>query len=430
MSKAVNCILSKNTWIYPTPVLPGVWRCREEGHFLIRAQPKSPLTGKKTEIRKVVEVADAPMAFTILQEEIAKIRNALVRKPLAIPIFKTFAVQHLATKIAAGSIKSAASKELWEGILRLHIFPAPFASYLATIITHDHIQEWWTEKLAPLVKSGEYSPITVNTWLNKLELIVNDMVLTHHMEENPMARIKRFDESEHGYTLQDPNSLRAKEVRPFLEKLEELYPQFLAFAYLGFFTGLRPSHMRPLRRSGPEADVLWDEGLILVHRSNSRGQEVMKRTKTKYHQCLALPDVLMDKLRWHVDHLPWTKQRTSDLLFPSRSGTLCARSILTKPFQEVAAAIGLNKRITPRGMRRTAVDLCRVSKMDETIKREVTGHRTEDMKHLYSTVAPDEMREAMSVVYQLVSGADTKAPTPPTAPNPTGQKGGHLKLVK
>jgi hypothetical protein len=37
-------------------------------------------------------------------------------------------------------------------------------------------------------------------------------------------------------------------------------------ALVGFVTGLRPSTLRPLRRRGSEADVLWNKARLLVRR--------------------------------------------------------------------------------------------------------------------------------------------------------------------
>jgi integrase len=432
MSKTKDCILSKNTWIYPKPELPGVWRCRDGG-FLIRSQPKSPLTGRKEDIRRVVDAPDAATAFAILQEEISRVRNALVRgTPAEIPIFKSYAARLFREKVTLGKIKSAATRELWESTLRLRLFKAKFANFLVTAVLHQHIKDWIVKDLGPLVRSGEYSPITANTWIAKLETIVNAYVHEYHLPINPMEGIEYFDESEHGYSIEDPNSLTPDELRLFLEKMEELYPQFVAFAYLGFFTGLRPSHIRPLRRSGLEADVLWEKMAIVIRRSHSRKQEIMRSTKTGLHQHLSLPNILMERLEWHVERLPWPKQRTSDLLFPSRRGTLCSRSVLDKPFQEVCEALKLGKEITPRGMRRTANDLCRLAKIDKEIKKAVTGHQTEKMEHLYSTIGAEEMREAMTAVIQLVHGSDItpNKPQPPESPSHGAGGRGHLKLVK
>ena len=59
--------------------------------------------------------------------------------------------------------------------------------------------------------------------------------------------------------------------------------------YVGLITGLRPSSLRPVRRRGPEPDVLWDKNRLLVRRSHSLGDEVMRTTKQKRRYAIDLP---------------------------------------------------------------------------------------------------------------------------------------------
>jgi hypothetical protein len=68
--------------------------------------------------------------------------------------------------------------------------------------------------------------------------------------------------------------------------MREVFPQYYAVTYLGLATGLRPSSMRPLRRRGPTPDIKRDEGVVLVPRSHTLGDEVMDTTKTKLRQRL------------------------------------------------------------------------------------------------------------------------------------------------
>ena len=49
---------------------------------------------------------------------------------------------------------------------------------------------------------------------------------------------------------------------------------------------------RPLRRSGPRADILWDDGSLLLRRSHSLGREIMDRAKNKRDLEIPLPIVL------------------------------------------------------------------------------------------------------------------------------------------
>ncbi len=147
--------------------------------------------------------------------------------------------------------------------------------------------------------------------------VINGAVHQYELERNPIAGVDPFDTSEHpAYTHEEPNALSAEEGRAFLAKMRELYPQHFAMVVLALATGLRPSSLRPLRRQGPQADVLWGEGVILVRRSHTRGDEVMNTTKTGHRQRIALPPELVEILRWHADTLPEGPMAESDLLFP------------------------------------------------------------------------------------------------------------------
>jgi hypothetical protein len=84
-----------------------------------------------------------------------------------------------------------------------------------------------------------------------------------------------------------------EEIPDFLIAMRERHPQHLAMTALGFATGWRPSMMRPLRRRGGAADVLWERGIILARRSQTRGDEVMEGTKNLSRFRLSVPESLM-----------------------------------------------------------------------------------------------------------------------------------------
>src|SRR5690606_1908650 len=95
-----------------------------------------------------------------------------------------------------------------------------------------------------------------------------------------MLGVEDFSTRDHvTYSEESPNSLKPEDVVTFLSEMRRLYPQHYGMVMLGFMTGLRPSSLRPLRRRGPEADVLWDESRLLVRRSQTRGERVMKGTE-------------------------------------------------------------------------------------------------------------------------------------------------------
>lgn len=244
---------------------------------------------------------------------------------------------------------------------------------------------------------------------------------------NPAEGIDSFDTSEHAtYTEEEPNALNADEAQRFLNCMRDDFPQHYAMTFLGFATGLRPSSLRPLRRKGATPDVLWDEGAILVRRSHTLGEEVMQKTKTGLRQRITLPPQVMAVLRWHENNLLVTpEQIESDLLFPTERGLFRSESSLKKAFAEAGRLIGLKKRFSPRGMRRTFNDLARAAKVESLVTKSISGHLTDRMKDNYSTVQPDEQRRSISRVLSLVQGqtapleapaggAPGGAPTPPS----------------
>ena len=299
-----------------------------------------------------------------------------------------------------GKIRSAKTREKWESVLRLHLLPA-FGDHFLDGIRRADI-EAWLEVMGKSVRSGKYSPVTVNNWLDILRVIVTSAVAEHELSRDPIAGIEDIDTSTHfTYSEEQPNSLLVEEVPLFLGGIRRLYPQHFGMVALGFATGLRPSSLRPLRRQGPEADVRWEEGVVLVRRSHTRHDEVMEATKQKTRYRITLPDDLMAILRWHVDRLPPGPMRDSELLFPSETGGFRSASALDKPFREVGEAIKLRKRITPRAMRRTFQDLARNADIETIVRQKICGHATQEMSDLYSTVPQKEIQAAVGAVISL-----------------------------
>jgi integrase len=258
------------------------------------------------------------------------------------------------------------------------------------------------DQVAVKIGNEEVSPHTAKDWFATLRVIIRAFVHEYELDRDPMEGVKPFSTRGYvTYTEEEPNSLTAGEVRRFLASMRRLYPQHFAMTALAFATGLRPSTFRPLRRHGPTSDVLWDQGVLLVRKSQTRGDEVMGTTKTYTRQRLSLPEELMHILRWHVDTLPEGPMVESDLLFPSEKGGFRAPSVLDKPFAAVAKDIGLRKHLTPRGMRRTFQDLAREAEVKDIVTRSISGHATEEMQRHYSTVQADEMRSGLAKVISL-----------------------------
>ena len=379
------------------PTRPGIWRLKAGG-YLIVTQVTARDGKRKTGQRKLpaASLDAAQRAREDLREEL---RRELTDSGRSKQLFATFAARLFERKVESRAIKSAKGRLKWDQILRSHLLPA-FGSFAVDELRHSHVVEWRDARARDVV-AGTLSPRTVNTWLSVLASITATMTAELELDRDPSLKVSRLDTSERPtYTDERPNALSADEARAFMGKMLELHPRHYAMTALGFATGLRPSSLRALRRSGPEVDLEWDTGKLRVRRSHTRGQEVMRTTKTGHASVLYLPPELVAILREHVAlcHAR-TRTRESIYLFPSFRGGMRSPSALDKPFAACSKAIGVE--VTSRAMRRTFNDLCRAAEVHDVVTRSISGHLTEAMQGHYSTAAADEQRAAIGKVVRL-----------------------------
>jgi len=390
-------------WIAKGPERPGVWR-RRDGGFHVRGRAVDPRTGKMREVDRILaDMSRARDAWAWLQTELDKVRAARPEIRSRVPQFHQYATDVFERKLNLGKIRSAAGRAKWWSVIKHHLIPE-FGDYFMDQIHTTDIKSWQA-KVAAKIRAGKMAPTTANTILGVLRQITDEAVDDFDIRD-PMRGVDSFDTREHAtYTEEEPNSLSPADVPRFLAKLHEMHPEHYAFALLGITTGLRPSSLRPLRRSGPNADIKWNESLLIIRRSHTLGAEVMETTKTDLHQRLVLPKQLLEVLKWHRDNMLLAKKmRESDLLFPAVTGGYRARSVLDKPFAAVSTAIALPYRFTPRGMRRSYQDLARAAEVGDLVTRAISGHATEQMQERYSTVRGDEIRAALAKVTGLATG--------------------------
>lgn len=401
-----------------TPVRPGVYRLKGGG-FLLRARVAEPTTGKMVETQKIVRDVSLAQAVRERDEMQEKTRQSIEPESKK-PLFSVFAVDVFEHKKAIGKIKSGAGKQKWNGILRNHLIEA-FGLLRVDEITLEHLRAWQKSE-AEKIAAGQLHPSTANTRIDVLRVVMGEAVSRYQLPRNPAAAIEKFSTAERPtYTEEQPNSLTAAESREFLSLAQKHYPQHFAMILLGFVTGLRPSHFRPLRYRGESPDVLWQTNEILVRRSHTTGKEAMNTTKTGRRQRIALPAEVMAVLRWHTRTQHVTpEQHRSDLLFPSEVGTIRFNSVLNGPFARILRKMGLKKKVTPRGMRRTFQDLCRAASVGDLVTRSVSGHATREMQEHYSTVDQAEQRSALERVVGLLK----PAPAPSPAEGSGGGKSG------
>jgi Phage integrase family len=400
----------------PTPTRRGVWRLKGGG-FLVRARVTDPRTGREYQIARTLRgpVVTLREALRVQMELRDEGRDRSADRTRSRLLWSEYTASLFEAKVAEGKLTSAASRERWANALS-RLVPA-FGEMHVDDLRHADVVAW-RDRVARWIREGmpssrkrdigtgktvKLSPITANGWISILKTICSAMKKDFDLDRNPAARIEYFPRPR-TYTREQPNALTARQVPIFLAKIAELHPNHYAMVFLGVVTGARPSTLRPLRRSGPECDVLWEEGCLLLRRSNSRRAEIMERTKTALDQEIPLPLAAQEVLKKHVASLPEGPMRDSVYLFPSRKGGMRTRSVLDKPFAEALKALHWNLRFTPRGLRRTFQDLARHAEVHDVVTRAISGHQTERMHHHYSTAQREEMRLAVGKVVSLATG--------------------------
>jgi len=376
--------------------------------YRVRVRAIDPRTGTQKEKNQEFESISLDEALRHQQRLRAEIRGEVSAKR-ARHRYGDYAESLLKRKIATGELSSKKSQRTWTDAQDLHLLPA-FEGWFIDAIRRADIEEWKTKQAAK-VRKGDLSPNTVNGRLRVLLATLRSAVTDLELEYDPTRNVKPLDTSAwQTYTEEEPNALSASEVAIFMAKAEELYPQHYAELALGLTTGRRPCELRPLRWKGPTPDLRWDEGELLVRRSQVYGH-ADDRTKTKVRLRIPLPPALMDILKRHAEGLPEALREKSDLIFPSTTGGFQSPSCLAKPIQRIADAAKVKKRLSPYFMRRTFQDLCRVAQVQDIVARAVSGHATVEMQAHYSTVAGSEVRASIAKVADLAGFGKTAQAT-------------------
>ena len=391
---------------------PGIYRMKAGG-YMVRTKVTDP-DGKKREVLRVLPDAKLQEAQRVKRD----LTEAAKEKTKSLPSFASYALLVIRRKAEGGKLASVRTREKY--VTETSHLVKAFGRLPVDKVDVAKI-EAWKESLTVRIVRGELAATTANGWLQRLRQILDKARDEFGLPSNPAKVVEYFGFIQRTYTREKPNSLQPEVATRFLREMGRTYPQHFAYVVLGMVTGLRPSSLRALRRRGPESDVDWDRGMVLVRRSHGRNDDVMDATKVKKDQDIHLPHEVLLILQAHCEMLDdpprnkrgkpplwWRKEMAeSDLLFPGRDGGYRARSAHKKPFEHVGEVIGLTYDITPRAMRRTFKDAARRAGVSEVASKAVSGHQTEAMHEHYQTIGADEMRAELVKVSRLLGAGSS-----------------------
>jgi integrase len=364
----------------------------EQGLFLIRVQEVHPRTGRMIDVRKRVRcetVEEAVAAQVKLRAESLgdedRTRPARVR-------LGDYARSWLSGRLP--TLKPSTAARYADTLDRV-ILPVLGDFYLDALIPEDALQ-WFQGAAAGKAAS------TANGYLRVFKVLMADAVAQYRLAANPAARLRAVPErGEEELDSDDPvNLLTADEMARFMAVLKEGWPQWYALAFTQFATASRFSEVSALRWE----DIDEGRGIIRIRRGNWRTL-VSTAKIDRRRRNPALTDELRKLLgEWREQLRRSHRHADSGWLFPSKAGKPHHNaSGMGKAFEACLKDIGVDRRFSSHGLRRTANDLIRRVASGE-VARAITGHVTERMTEHYSHVDVGEKKAAVEGMLRLVKG--------------------------
>ena len=113
------------------------------GGFLVRGRVTDFRTGKLRQVMRTVQDTDATGAYRLLQAALDEVRSGKASAERQRVRFSEYAASLFERKVLKGEIESAQTRENWELMLRLHLFPAFGEMYVDGISRRD-VEDWLT----------------------------------------------------------------------------------------------------------------------------------------------------------------------------------------------------------------------------------------------------------------------------------------------
>jgi integrase len=380
-----------------------------QGLYLIRVQEVHPRTGKMIDVKQRVRcdsIEEVVKAHAKLRAEALGDRDRARLKRLRLG---DYARSWLNGRLPTLKPTTAAR---YADTLERVILPKLGDFYLDALTAEDVLG--WFQKAA----QGK-AAATANGYMRVIKVLLADASAQYRLEVNPAARLRAVPErGEEELESDDPvNLLTASEMARFMAELKQRWPEWFAMVFTQFATASRFSEVSALRWE----DVDWERGFIRIRRGNWRTiistAKVDRRRRTP-----ALTDELRAVLvAWQAELFQARpRQAASGWLFPSRLGRPHHNSsCMRKAFLDCLQEIGVHRRFSSHGLRRTANDLIRRVASGE-VARAITGHVTVAMTDHYAHVDTGEKRAAVEGMLRLIQGGGGGKGSPADEQKQTG----------
>ena len=376
--------------------LRGIKRLRE-GVYKIRVTWIDPRTGRKEDERRTVECATLEQAARARAALAAEAR-AREGEPAPCVQVRVYARSWLLARLPKlkASTQARYARDLdkvVEGLGDLYVDQ----------LRQSDITAWLSQRIQ-VEAAG-----TVNGYVRVLRTMLADAQVEFGLSHSPMERVSIYpDKRRKAVERKGPeNMLSAEEMGGFLGELRARFPQWYALAFTQFALARRFGEVSALRWE----DIDEEGGVVTIRRAQWNGIVDTIKTDDPYspvRQVIEVPltEELRTVLRTWRQHLIKSQHRHvgSGWVFPSSVGTPHKNaSVMRKAFARCLGGIGVDRRFTSHGLRRTANNLLRKI-ASGLVTRAIVGHSSEEMTEHYSHVDHEEKRAAAEGLLQLVQG--------------------------
>jgi len=374
---------------------PGITKM-SASRFRVRARATDPRTGREKEREKIINgsLEDAVTLQVQMREEIRNVDRVAQQ----VPKLRGCAESWLKSRALGLKVSSANN---YADILGTHVIP-PLGDIFVDKLTDSDVRAWQRKLLETL------APESANNCLRVLRSVMADATAEFGLHHNPASQVRLLPRAR--YTDEEPGLFTAEELGKVLAAFKEYKPKQYPLAETLALTGVRYGEAVGLRWG----DVSWNEGLIHIRRrvygSRARSHELpvglidVPKTAGGARTVPMAPE-LAKVLKGHRAKLEAKGLPIDDdaWVFPWRNGGLLPQSHLRAPLRFVLAKLGIKKRVTTHGLRRSFNNLIR-QVAGGIIVRSIVGHSDEGMTEHYSRVGGAEKLAAVGGIVKLIPG--------------------------
>lgn len=376
------------------------------GWYRIRVTCIDHKTGKQRELDRKIQargLVEARKAQLVMRDELTQQPAVSAVRVSLRTATASWLLEKTTAKRSDGSTRlTPKTRERYKLAIEKHLGLRPLGDVFLDAVTKRDVEKWRD------ALGTKYRSATVNGSLRVFKQALSEL------GKDVARTVSRLPEDDSRITEDEPNALDSVELGKFLAAVRDHWPEHYALILFLVVTTWRVNTAIAVEWT----DLDFDRGEARAKRRLS-GDEIVPGVKRsrKSVDIAPLTKELSAVLEAHRATFN-EKQKSSGLVFPGAAGGYRAKSVLRRCFKDVKKRLGMTKRFTVHGLRRTGCGLYRQA-ADSVVAKSIAGHITDAMHTHYSVVHGDEKRAAAEKAFGsfIETGEGTGVEVTPNPPS-------------